>query len=83
MALPRLESKGQRRDILSSLFMLSLADPTKYYQVVLSQGIGVGIALGLLLVPAYSIQAHHWKRRRALAMGAVSLGEPTSSSLNN
>ena len=54
--------------------MLSLADPTKYYQLLLSQGIGVGIGSGLLLVPALSIQSHHWRRRRSLVMGIVLCG---------
>ena len=57
-----------------SWFMLSLADPSKYYQVLLAQGVGIGIGSGMLLVPAYSIQAHHFRRRRTLAMGVVSSG---------
>ncbi|CCM00560.1 uncharacterized protein FIBRA_02594 [Fibroporia radiculosa] len=57
-----------------SLFMLSLADPSKYYQLILSQGIGMGIGAGLLLVPAVSVQAHHWKKWRSLAMGTVVTG---------
>ncbi|EPS93825.1 hypothetical protein FOMPIDRAFT_1033567 [Fomitopsis schrenkii] len=56
------------------LMMLSLADPTKYYQLLLSQGIGVGIASGALLVPALSIQSHHWRRKRSLVMGIVLCG---------
>ncbi|KAI0311458.1 MFS general substrate transporter [Amylostereum chailletii] len=57
-----------------SLFMLSLAHPDKYYQIYLSQGLGMGIGAGILYVPAVAIQAHHWKRRRALAMGIVATG---------
>ncbi|TFK45966.1 MFS general substrate transporter [Heliocybe sulcata] len=59
------------------LFMLSLADTRKYYQIFLSQGICLGLGSGLMFVPALSVQAHHWKRRRALAMGIV----PTGSSI--
>jgi len=58
-----------------SLFMLSLADPTKYYQLVLAQGIGLGLGSGLIFSPALSIQAHHWKKRRAFAMGVVVTGQ--------
>lgn len=54
--------------------MLSLADPTKYYQLILSQGVGMGIGGGLILVPAVSVQAHHWLKRRALAMGIILTG---------
>ncbi|VDC06026.1 unnamed protein product [Peniophora sp. CBMAI 1063] len=57
-----------------SLFMLSLAHPDKYYQVFLSQGLGVGLGAGLLYVPALAVQAHHWRRRRALAMGITITG---------
>lgn len=56
------------------LFMLSLADPEKYYQLLLSQGFGMGIGGGLILVPAISVQAHHWQKRRALAMGITFTG---------
>ncbi|KAH7890615.1 MFS general substrate transporter [Phlebopus sp. FC_14] len=54
-----------------SLFMVSLAHPDKYYQVYLSQGLGLGIGAGLLYVPAVAVQAHHWRKRRAFAMGVV------------
>ena len=54
--------------------MLSLADTHNYYQLILSQGVGMGLGSGLLLVPALSIQAHHWRKRRALAMGIVLTG---------
>ncbi|OCH85267.1 MFS general substrate transporter [Obba rivulosa] len=57
-----------------SLFMLSIADVSKYYQVFLTQGLGVGIGSGIIYVPALTIQAHHWKKRRALAMGIVISG---------
>ncbi|KAI0920152.1 hypothetical protein AcW1_001970 [Taiwanofungus camphoratus] len=57
-----------------SLFMLSLANPKKYYQLILSQGVGAGLGSGFILVPALSLQAHHWQKRRALAMGIVLTG---------
>lgn len=57
-----------------SIFMLSLADTTQYYQVLLSQGIGMGVGGGLVLVPAVSVQAQHWKKRRSLAMGITFTG---------
>lgn len=55
--------------------MLSLADPTKYYQLILAQGIGMGIGSGLMFVPTMSVQAHHWRVYRSLAMGVVMTGE--------
>lgn len=57
-----------------SMFMLSLADPHQYYQLILSQGVGMGIGSGLMLVPAMSVQTHHWSKHRSLAMGIVMTG---------
>ncbi|KAF4568235.1 hypothetical protein EYR36_010244 [Pleurotus pulmonarius] len=57
-----------------SLFMVSLAHTNTYYQVYLSQGLGLGIGAGLLYVPAMAVQAHHWKKHRAFAMGVVITG---------
>ncbi|KAH9913285.1 major facilitator superfamily domain-containing protein [Fomitopsis serialis] len=59
---------------LFCLFMLSLADPTKYYQILLAQGIGMGIGGGFMLVPALSLQGHYWKKRRSMALGLVVTG---------
>jgi hypothetical protein len=36
----------------------------------------MGIAAGLLYVPSVAVQAHHWRKRRALAMGIVATGCP-------
>ncbi|KAF8990292.1 MFS general substrate transporter [Cyathus striatus] len=60
-----------------SLFMVSIAHHDQYYQVFLSQAIGMGIGAGLLYVPALAIQAHYWQKRRAIAMGIVLLGSST------
>ncbi|TFY65284.1 hypothetical protein EVJ58_g2061 [Rhodofomes roseus] len=59
---------------LFCLFMLSLADPTKYYQLLLAQGIGMGVGGGFMLVPALSLQGHYWKKRRSMALGLVVTG---------
>ncbi|KAF8999606.1 MFS general substrate transporter [Cyathus striatus] len=60
-----------------SMFMVSLAHHDQYYQIFLSQAIGMGIGAGMLYVPAMAIQAHYWQKRRALAMGIVALGAST------
>ena len=54
--------------------MLSLTDTSNHYQLLLSQGIGMGLGGGLVLVPAVSVQAHHWKKQRSLAMGITFTG---------
>ena len=58
--------------------MVSIADHTKYYQLYLSQGLGMGIGAGLIYVPALAVQGHHWRARRALAMGIVVCGTYSS-----
>ncbi|KAH7890368.1 MFS general substrate transporter [Phlebopus sp. FC_14] len=62
-----------------SSFMLSLVQPHQLYQILLSQGFGMGIAMGILFLPALSIQAHYFKRRRALAMGIIMSGSSVGS----
>ncbi|KZT66417.1 MFS general substrate transporter [Daedalea quercina L-15889] len=57
-----------------SLMMLSIANTTRYYELLLAQGISSGLGSGLILVPALSVQSHHWRKRRALAMGIVLMG---------
>lgn len=53
-------------------FMLSLADTSSYYQLLLSQGLGVGIASGLMYMPALAIQGHYWSKSRPAVMALVS-----------
>ncbi|KAJ8508693.1 hypothetical protein ONZ45_g9059 [Pleurotus djamor] len=62
---------------LASLFSLSFARPEKYYQLWLSQGLGMGLGAGLLYAPSVVIQGHHWGRRKSFAMTVVALGSPT------
>lgn len=57
-----------------SLFMLSLAKPFHYYQVFLSQGVGMGIGVGLTFTPTMSNIAHKFYERKALATGIVLSG---------
>ncbi|KAJ7902706.1 MFS general substrate transporter [Mycena olivaceomarginata] len=57
-----------------SLWMLSLAKPNQYYIVFLTQGVGLGIGLGLTFLPALGVAAHYFSRRRGLAIGIMTLG---------
>ncbi|KAG2055966.1 MFS general substrate transporter [Suillus hirtellus] len=57
-----------------SLFMLSLAKPNQFYQVFLTQGLGSGIAVGLLYIPSLAIVSHYFRRKRTLVMAFVTLG---------
>jgi Na+/pantothenate symporter len=56
--------------------MLSLSHVDQYYQLFLSQGVGMGIGAGLIYLPSVAVQAHHWKNRRALAIGIIITGTP-------
>lgn len=54
------------------VMMLSLA--TKYYQILLSQGICVGIGSAMLYVPSISLVAMSFDEHRALAVFIASSG---------
>jgi MCP family monocarboxylic acid transporter-like MFS transporter 10 len=54
--------------------MLSLTKPQQFYQIFLTQGVGVGLSLGFLFLPALSILSHHFTRKQTLAMGLVASG---------
>ncbi|EPS97880.1 hypothetical protein FOMPIDRAFT_1018031 [Fomitopsis schrenkii] len=58
----------------SSSSNVSWIGSLQYYQLVLAQGIGMGIGSGLMFVPTMSVQAHHWRVHRSLAMGIVMTG---------
>ncbi|KAK7458869.1 hypothetical protein VKT23_009879 [Stygiomarasmius scandens] len=62
-----------------SLFMVSIAHTDRYYQIFLAQGLGMGISAGFLYVPALAVQSHHWKERKAFAMGLVTIGSSIGS----
>ncbi|CAL1704013.1 unnamed protein product [Somion occarium] len=64
------------------LFMLSLSQPHQYYQVFLSQGLGVGIALGMTYIPSLSVVAHYFSKKRAIAMGFVAAGSSLGATIH-
>ncbi|KAF9026849.1 MFS general substrate transporter [Hymenopellis radicata] len=57
-----------------SLFMLSLAQPGQYYQILLAQGFGAGLGIGIVYVPSIAVISHHFDKSRALAMGIATSG---------
>lgn len=54
--------------------MLSLS--TKYYQILLSQGICMGLGCGVLYVPGLALVSRSFTTRRAVALGIVTCGAP-------
>ena len=62
-------------NVLHRIFMLSLAKPHHYYQYFLSQGLGMGLAMGILFLPGLSITSHYFRARRSTSMGVVFAGQ--------
>ncbi|KAJ7861364.1 MFS general substrate transporter [Mycena olivaceomarginata] len=54
-----------------SAFMLSLVQAHHFYQALLSQGFGMGIASGMLFLPSLGLASHYFRRRRAVAIGIM------------
>ncbi|KAF8837865.1 MFS general substrate transporter [Paxillus ammoniavirescens] len=57
-----------------SIFMLSFAKPGQFYQIFLSQGIGSGIAVGLVFIPTMAVLSHHFDKHLATVMTLVMSG---------
>ncbi|KIK52563.1 hypothetical protein GYMLUDRAFT_233400 [Collybiopsis luxurians FD-317 M1] len=57
-----------------SMFMLSLSKPEQYYQVFLSQGVGMGVATGMLYMPCARVVSSHFRRHRGLVLGIITTG---------
>ncbi|KAG2140762.1 major facilitator superfamily domain-containing protein [Suillus cothurnatus] len=65
-----------------SLFMLSLSKPDQYYQIFLAQGIGSGIAAGLMFVPSTAVIAHYFRRKRTLVLTFVASGSSLGATIH-
>lgn len=65
-----------------SLFMLSLSKPDQYYQIFLAQGLGSGIAAGLMFVPSTAIVAHYFRRKRTLVLTFVASGSSLGATIH-
>ncbi|KAK7961869.1 MFS monocarboxylate [Apiospora aurea] len=60
--------------VVVGLFMTSFC--TQYYQLLLAQGICVGLGCGMLYLPAAAAVGQWFEKRRALAIGVQSVGSP-------
>ncbi|RFU76400.1 major facilitator superfamily domain, general substrate transporter [Trichoderma arundinaceum] len=58
--------------VVLGMMMTSLS--TKYYQIMLAQGICVGIGAGFLFIPSVALLPQYFQRRRALANGIAASG---------
>ncbi|KAL0958740.1 hypothetical protein HGRIS_014066 [Hohenbuehelia grisea] len=59
---------------LVSIFLLSLVQPHHYYQNILAQGVGMGIGMGMMFLPALTVTSHYFRKKRSAAMGVVIAG---------
>ncbi|KAK1763253.1 major facilitator superfamily domain-containing protein [Phialemonium atrogriseum] len=62
---------------LQVLGMMLASLASRYYQILLSQGVCVGLGNGLVFTPALSVTSSYFKRRRALAVGISAAGAAT------
>ncbi|KAH7245062.1 major facilitator superfamily transporter [Fusarium tricinctum] len=60
--------------IIFGQFVTSFA--TAYWQILLPQGICIGLGCGLVYVPSTAILSQYFQRRRALVIGIASTGSP-------
>ena len=58
--------------IAFGIFMTSLS--TQYYQLFLSQGICVGLGMGILYMPGLSVPASYFKDKKSLAVAIIAAG---------
>ena len=58
--------------VVFGMMMTSLC--TKYWQIVLSQGVVVGLGCGFLFVPSIAIIPYYFSTRKALAQGIAACG---------
>lgn len=65
-----------------SLFMLSLSKPDQYYQIFLAQGLGSGIATGLMFVPSTAVISHYFRRKRTLVLTFVASGSSLGATIH-
>jgi len=60
--------------LLSTFSMMMLSLSTQYYQIFLSQGVGLGLGIALQFYPLLVIPAHWFRKHRAIALGIVVAG---------
>jgi len=65
---------GSGSGIAVGLLALSFAQPGRFWQVFLVQGLLVGFASAFAAQPALTVVSQHFKQQRALAFGLVNAG---------
>lgn len=62
---------------LQVLGMVAASFCTKYYQILLSQGVCVGLGNGLIFTPGLSVTSSYFKNKRTIAVGLAASGAGT------
>ncbi|KAK4098627.1 MFS general substrate transporter [Parathielavia hyrcaniae] len=75
-----------RHLLLAGLFLIVLGQfttslCTTYWQVMLAQGVGMGVGMGLTFLPSAAILGQYFSRHRALALGLSSVGSPVAGTV--
>jgi MFS family permease len=65
--------------IVFGQFMTSLC--TAYWQVMLAQGVAMGVGMGMTFLPSAAILGQYFSRHRALALGLSSVGSPVAGTV--
>ena len=60
--------------VLNIVGMMMTSICEKYWQLILAQGVAVGIGSGLLYLPGASVVSQYFEKKRALAFGIASVG---------
>ena len=58
--------------IVFGMFMTSLA--TQYYQLFLSQGVCIGLGMGILYMPSLSVPSSYFKKKKPFAVAIIASG---------
>ncbi|KAJ3508141.1 hypothetical protein NMY22_g16712 [Coprinellus aureogranulatus] len=62
--------------------MVSITQPDQLWQVFLLQGVGTGLAVGLMYIPGMGILAHYFRKRRPFATGIAVSGSAIGGAIH-
>ncbi|KAI1849184.1 hypothetical protein JX266_005145 [Neoarthrinium moseri] len=65
--------------VVLGMFMTSLC--TQYWQIILAQGVCVGVGCGIMFLPSAAVVSQWFAKRRGLALGVQSIGSPIAGIL--
>ncbi|KAJ4297310.1 hypothetical protein N0V88_004228 [Collariella sp. IMI 366227] len=86
IAGPLYDAGHFRPLLLTGLFLIvagqfATSACQEYWQVMLAQGVGMGVGMGLTFLPSQAILGQYFARHRALALGLSSVGSPVAGTV--